>query len=287
MRRKRKKCTKFPPAMESCHGNCSHRAQEGMPGIEEEMEYESEIKIDEEERRRYEEMRRRRRQRARRRWRIRTAVIVGVPLVMLLLVLTIPRLIRGRIGQEEVLMPYDLKYVAQAPDYQVELLERNEYSRPGDALVEVKGIVVHYTANPGTSAEQNRSYFQNLKDTGETYASSHFVIGMEGEIIQCIPCNEIAYATKERNVDTISIECCIPDETGEFSDETYESLVALTTWLMGRYDLTTADVIRHYDVTGKLCPKYYVENGDAWMQFKMDLLTYIDANGIAKTEEIK
>ena len=63
-------------------------------------------------------------------------------------------------------MAYEVKYVAQAPDYQVELLDYNEYSRPGTALSQVNGIVIHYTANPGTTAEQNRSYFENLKDTG-------------------------------------------------------------------------------------------------------------------------
>lgn len=77
-------------------------------------------------------------------------------------------------------MAYEVKYVAQAPDYQVELLDYNEYSRPGTALSQVNGIVIHYTANPGTTAEQNRAIFENLKDTGETYASSHFVIGMDG-----------------------------------------------------------------------------------------------------------
>ena len=102
------------------------------------------------------------------------------------------------------------------------------------------------------------------------------------EIIQCIPCNEIAYASNERNADTISIECCIPDDTGKFTDATYGSLVHLVTWLMGRYDLTTDDVIRHYDVTGKACPKYYVENEAAWEQFKSDLVDYIETNGIAK-----
>ena len=56
---------------------------------------------------------------------------------------------------------------------------------------------------------------------------------------------------------------------------------------MGRYDLGTDDVIRHYDVTGKACPKYYVENEDEWLIFKEDLLSYIDANGIAKNAEIK
>ena len=57
-------------------------------------------------------------------------------------------------------------------------------------------------------------------------------------------------------------------------------------WLMGRYDLTADDVIRHYDVTGKDCPKYFVENSNAWSDFKTDLLTYIDTYGIEKTQEI-
>ena len=74
---------------------------------------------------------------------------------------------------------------------------------------------------------------------------------------------------------------------GKFTDATYGSLVHLVTWLMGRYDLTTDDVIRHYDVTGKACPKYYVENEAAWEQFKSDLVDYIETNGIAKTEEIQ
>ena len=138
-----------------------------------------------------------------------------------------------------------------------------------------------------TTAQQNRDYFEGLAQSGETHASSHFVIGISGEIIQCIPCNEIAYASNERNADTISIECCIPDDTGKFTDATYGSLVHLVTWLMGRYDLTTDDVIRHYDVTGKACPKYYVENEAAWEQFKSDLVDYIETNGIAKTEEIQ
>ena len=129
-----------------------------------------------------------------------------------------------------------------------------------------------FTANPGTTAEQNRSYFESLAETWETHASDHFIIGISGEIIQCIPCNEISYASNDRNSDTISIECCIPDESGKFTDETYQSLVELVAWLMGRYELTADDVIRHYDVTGKDCPKYFVENSNAWSDFKTDLL---------------
>lgn len=148
------------------------------------------------------------------------------------------------------------------------LLTINEYSRPGTALDSINGIVVHYTSNPGSTAEQNRDYFEGLKDGVDgTYASSHFVIGLDGEIIQCIPLAEMSYASNDRNHDTISIECCHPDETGEFTDATYESLQHLVTWLCEEFSLTSSDVIRHYDITGKICPKYFVENEDAWTTF--------------------
>lgn len=160
-----------------------------------------------------------------------------------------------------------------APEIDVELLTVNPYSRPGIALKAVKGIVVHYTANPGSSAVANRNYFEKLKDSQDTKVSSHFVVGLEGEIIQCIPTKEIAYASNNRNTDTLSIECCHPDETGEFTEDTYDSLVQLTAWLCKRFSLEKDDVIRHYDVTGKDCPRYFVQNEDAWEQFREDVQT--------------
>ena len=128
--------------------------------------------------------------------------------------------------------------------------------------------MIHYTANPGSTAQANRNYFEGLKDEHTTKASSHFVIGLDGEIIQCIPSTEISYASNDRNGDTLSIECCHPDETGKFTDKTYDSLVKLTAWLCSRFDVPADEVIRHYDVTGKDCPKYFVENEDAWKQFQ-------------------
>ena len=158
-----------------------------------------------------------------------------------------------------------------APPFDVELLDVNEYSRPGISLEQINGIVIHYTANPGSTAQNNRDYFEGLKDSHETKVSSHFVVGIEGEIVQCIPSSEIAYASNSRNSDTLSIECCHIDETGEFTEATYTSLVRLTGWLCYRFNLTSEDVIRHYDVTGKICPKYYVDYPDAWEQFKADV----------------
>ena len=153
-------------------------------------------------------------------------------------------------------------------------LTPNEYSRPGEELPEVTEIFVHYTANAGTSAAQNRSYFENLGITGETSASAHFVIGYEGEIIQCLPLSEIGYAVKEHNYNSISIECCYLQENGKFEDATYDSLIQLLGWLLKEYDLGPSAVLRHYDSSGKKCPKYYVEHEEAWEKLLEDLEAY-------------
>ena len=158
------------------------------------------------------------------------------------------------------------------PDWiERDLIPVNPYSRSGELLSSIDGIVVHYTANPGTTAKQNRNYFAGLADGSGTSASSHFIIDTDGTILQCVPMSEIAYASNDRNRDTLSIECCHEDESGKFTKETYQSLVKLTAWLCDTYGLETDQVIRHYDVTGKLCPKYYVEHEDKWDTLKKDI----------------
>ena len=162
-----------------------------------------------------------------------------------------------------------------APFIDVELLTPNSYSRPQISIEQVNYIAIHYTANPGATAQNNRDYFENLATTHEAKVSSHFVVGLEGEVIQCIPTSEMSYATNSRNVDSISIECCHNDETGVFEQATYDSTVKLTAWLCARFGLTSEQVIRHYDVTGKECPKYYVDHPDAWEQMKADISAQI------------
>lgn len=154
----------------------------------------------------------------------------------------------------------------------VDLIPLNEYSRPGVALDCVNAIVIHYTGNPGSTAQQNRDYFASLAESGEESVSSHFVIGMDGAIIQCIPLDEKSYCTNHRNSDTISIECCHPDDSGEFTPETREALVKLVRYLVNGYGLDEEGIIRHYDVTGKCCPRFYVEHEDEWEALKADIL---------------
>ncbi|MCD7980839.1 MAG: peptidoglycan recognition protein family protein [Clostridiales bacterium] len=205
-------------------------------------------------------------------------VLLGVfcLIVILILIVAVTRHRTGTSAQN-VMEISEESIEANTPDYEVDLLTVNEYSRPGIALNEVNGIVIHYTANPGTSAEANRDYFEGLKDSHTTKASAHFVVGLEGEIIQCIPTSEIAYASNDRNSDTLSIECCYENEDGSFNQETYDSVIHLTAWLCAKFGLTSDDVMRHYDITGKMCPIYYVENPDAWEQFRADVDAYLES----------
>ena len=200
-------------------------------------------------------------------------VMVLVVVIVILSVLLVMEKNRSS-GRASV---YNVENVEQyRPEIDVELLTPNMYSRPETPVNTVTGIVIHYVANPGTTAMDNRNYFEGLKDSHETYASSHFIVGLEGEIIQCVPTSEVAYASNERNSDTVSIEVCHPDETGKFNDATYDSLVELTGWLCEYLHVPVENVIRHYDVTGKLCPLYYVEHEDAWEQFKDDVYRWVE-----------
>ncbi len=155
----------------------------------------------------------------------------------------------------------------ECPDYvDVQLLETGR-ARSGAKLEAVNSIVVHYVGNPGTTGQNNRDYFAKP----DTEVCSHFVIGLEGEVIQCLPLDERSAASNHRNKDTISIEVCHPDSGGKFTQESYESLVKLCAWLCKNSGLKASDVIRHYDVTGKLCPIYYAKNQEAWDQFIKDV----------------
>lgn len=145
-------------------------------------------------------------------------------------------------------------------------------ARTGEKLLAVRGIVIHYVGNPGSTAQGNRDYF----NAPTTEVSSHFIVGLDGEILQCLPLDEKSAASNERNMDTISIEVCHPDETGCFNADTYDALVHLTAYLCDRFSLDADDVIRHYDVTGKLCPLYYVEHEDAWEALRADIAESIE-----------
>lgn len=171
------------------------------------------------------------------------------------------------------------------------LLTPNTYSRPGIKLEKVTKIAVHYAGDPGASATNMNKYFESLKDqvadsTGKYWAnkdgtlrkyrgqvialrwvSSHFSIGLEGEIIQNLPLDEWSYCTNQANGYSISIECCHPDDTGKFNVATEKSLIELCAYLCKKFKLNPInDIIRHYDVTKKICPRYWAPYGSTTLE---------------------
>ncbi|MGN0637698.1 MAG: N-acetylmuramoyl-L-alanine amidase [Huintestinicola sp.] len=166
------------------------------------------------------------------------------------------------------------------------LLTPNKYSRPQIRLEKVTKIAVHYVGNPKSTAKNNRDYFENLKDTHERYVSAHFVIGLEGEIIQCIPLDEWSYCTNQANGYSISIECCHPDGTGKFNKATEDSLIELCAYLCRKFGLGADDIIRHYDVTGKRCPLWYVSHPEDFKAFKERVSVALSDNAAAEKKKM-
>lgn len=159
----------------------------------------------------------------------------------------------------------------------------NKFSRPETKLSDVKGVVVHWVANPNSSAMANRNYFENRKSGKTGYGSAHFIIDMDGRVVQCLPENEVAYHVGSKmytddalqrlssypNNCTLGIECCHIDWDGRMTDETYDALVDLTVDLLRRHNLDESHLWLHKEVVGwKDCHRWFVNNSDEWEKFK-------------------
>lgn len=173
------------------------------------------------------------------------------------------------------------------------LLPINPFSRPGYKRPDTLGIVYHWVGAAGQENDVTARYFellakQNAEDNkADRYASAHYIIGIDGEIIRCIPDDEVAYHvgaakytaraqhlfhgyTTNRHHGTpnwccIGIEMCHPDWSGRFTTETLRSAIKLGKYLITTHLLGPHAIYRHYDITGKLCPKYFVEHETAWL----------------------
>lgn len=177
-----------------------------------------------------------------------------------------------------------------------DFLTLNKFSRPGLKRPKTAGLVVHWVNNPGTSAQFNRDFFQSLKSglqgtSGDWYASTQYIIGIDGEAIQTMPASEVAYHVGSRtytkpakevfgqyteypyspNYITIGVELCHPDSTGKFTLDTLDSATELFTNLCYTYHLSGNDIYRHFDITGKKCPKYFVDNPEEFEEFKQEV----------------
>lgn len=159
----------------------------------------------------------------------------------------------------------------------------NPYSRPKTKMSKVKGIVVHWVAVPYGSASGVFNFFEGRKNGKNNYGSAHETIDLDGSIWRMIPENEIAYHVgavkyKERalkelstypNNCTYGIECTHIDAKGKMSDTVYNTLVERVADLCKRWSLDPLkNLYLHYDITGKDCHKWFVDNPKEWELFK-------------------
>ena len=145
----------------------------------------------------------------------------------------------------------------------------------------IKYIVIHYVGALG-GAKANCQYYAS-KYIG---ASAHYFVGFDGEIWQSVDdgdvawhCGASSYKHAEcRNTNSIGIELCVRTKGSQaadskdwyFEDATVKAAIELTKYLMQKYGVPASNVIRHYDVTGKICPNPYVYNTTkhTWDAFK-------------------
>lgn len=135
----------------------------------------------------------------------------------------------------------------------------------------IEWIVIHYTANDGDSDENNGKYFKN----NVVKASAHYFVD-DDSITQSVPDHYVAWSVggkkynnnggkyygKCTNTNSISIELCDNVRNGVIypSDKTIQNALELVKELMKKYKINADHVIRHYDVTGKPCPAYWVDD---------------------------
>lgn len=145
----------------------------------------------------------------------------------------------------------------------------------------VEYIVIHNTGNDGDTAKNNVDYFACWN---EREAGAHFFIDQAGRIGRSIPMNNIAWAVgdnqkstkggaslknKVTNNNSISIELC-DIVNKEPSKEMIEVLLELIDYIV-KYCPKVKRIVRHYDVTGKQCPKIFIDD-NKWYEFLSKLI---------------
>ena len=138
----------------------------------------------------------------------------------------------------------------------------------------IRYIVMHYTANNGDTAKGNCQYFAGAS----VQSSAHYFVD-EAEIWQSVRDTDTAwhcgrkdgkYKHPEcRNANSIGVELCSDKVNGKYviTAETVNRAVELVKALTAKYGIDRAHIIRHYDVTGKLCPEPWVRDEGQYISF--------------------
>lgn len=139
----------------------------------------------------------------------------------------------------------------------------------------VSYIVMHYTGNEKDTAKANANYFSG---SGRG-ASAHFFVD-DSNIYQSVEMRDTAWHCGAktykhgscRNANSIGIEMCCTAGNYKISETTKKNSAYLCAWLCKQLGISANEVdtyvVRHYDVTGKICPAQMANNPTEWQQFK-------------------
>ena len=157
----------------------------------------------------------------------------------------------------------------------------SNYNHYGRGSNNIKYIVLHYTANQNGTAKNHADYI-GRSDVG---ASAHYFVD-NNSIYQVIEDDCGAWQVGDghgaygiTNTNSIGIEMCCMDNNCQISAQTEANALELTKYLMNKYNIDINHVVRHFDVTGKHCPAYFMDE-QAWTSFKNRLV-----NSEEKTDE--
>ncbi|MEG2310792.1 MAG: peptidoglycan recognition family protein [Clostridia bacterium] len=144
---------------------------------------------------------------------------------------------------------------------QEKLLSKSEMTRSFLKQKKIKYIVIHSVEKANMTAMFNRDYIESLSKQRDKYYSTHYIIGLDGEIIRCIPENEVAYHCEkiDINFESIAISCCT-NLDDSINENVKFSLSELINDLCFRYKLKKNNVVLHFDISSSRCPKYFVDN---------------------------
>lgn len=138
-------------------------------------------------------------------------------------------------------------------------------------------IIIHYTGINSDTAENEAKFFA----TGNTRsAGAHFFVGQDGHIVQSVKMSYTANSVPRKrqgysgggtflgkctSANSISIELC-DNLTKDPSAKQIEAVRQLVEYIQGICP-NARSIVRHYDVTGKLCPARMVDE-KKWSAFK-------------------
>ncbi len=135
-----------------------------------------------------------------------------------------------------------------------------------------KYVTVHSTGNPRSTARNERGWLTNPSNTRQ--ASYHRVVD-ETECIECVPIDEVAWACGDGygdgNMHSVSIEIC---ESGDRA-KTLDNAAKEVARLLLELELTTDDMRKHQDWSGKYCPRIILDV-DGWEEFKQQVNYYME-----------